>query len=302
MIDPTSPAALKTLPPNLRSWAHDAVVRGRSPKTISLYLNNARGVLAHTGKPDIDALTPQDMRDWLFTRRQQVSTATLSLEARSIAAILNWLVREGVIQRSPMATVEVPRADRKKQAILSQADLEKLIDAAKGTTLDRIRDTAMISMLIESGARVGELVSMTISGTDISEGKAYVRGKTGARAVPFGPATARAISKWLRVRSKYAVAKRFPDAIWLGEKGPLTVPGVEQALARASERAGLGRINPHLLRHTWADSMMRSDVPDRIVMTLGGWQSPAMLKVYAADMAEDRAFAAYRSPLTKRRS
>ena len=217
-----------------------------------------------------------------------------------MSSLCGWMQKERLTEHDLMENVEVPRAPRKVREILTVEQLDTLIRMADGHTIDRRRDAAMIAMLVETGVRVGELVSIDLDDLDLVERTIEVDGKTGPRKVPFGYRTDRLIQKYLRVRGQYSHA-RETQALWVGDRGALSVDGVAQALARASERAGLGRVSPHAIRHAAAHQWMSQGLPDRLVESLMGWsRGSGMTRFYAADLEEQRAIEAYVSPLDTR--
>jgi site-specific recombinase XerC len=129
---------------------------------------------------------------------------------------------------------------------------------------------------------------------DMKLGEVTVLGKgRRIRRVSMGVKTTRAVDRYLRVRRTHEWASTT-ECAWLGLKGVLTENGIRQMLERRANQAGLGHLNLHRLRHTWAHHMKLSGMPDSDLQNQGGWSSPAMLARYGASATGERARKAHR--------
>src|SRR4051795_3084167 len=80
----------------------------------------------------------------------------------------------------------------------------------------------------------------------------HVLGKGGRpRACPFGRKAGLALDRYLRARAGYSEAARG-DALWIGRHGAMGPWGIGQVVEARAREAGLGRVTPHIFRHTFA--------------------------------------------------
>jgi site-specific recombinase XerD len=106
----------------------------------------------------------------------------------------------------------------------------------------------VLLFLADTGCRVGGLVGLHLGDLDLGDRSALVTEKGGkSRYVFFLDPTRAALAAWLAVRPQGS------DYVFVGQRGPLTVFGVNQLLTRLKHAAGVtGPVNPHAFRHGFA--------------------------------------------------
>ncbi len=216
-----------------------------------------------------------------------LSVNTRSIRYRSVRPFFNWWAKEHDTT-SPFDRADAPggKADE-PIPIVEVDDVRRLLATCATKEHDDLRDAAIIRILFDTGARLGEIVALEVDDWDRRNDFLTLRGKTGTRVVPVSPSTGEALSRYRRVRKEHPKAKS--DALWLGRRGPIGPSGIAQILNRRCDLAGVDHINPHRLRHTWAHTFRAEGGSEGDLMYLAGWSSTAMAHRYGKSAANERA-------------
>ena len=266
----------------------------KSAATIASYSEGVSAFLrwAKTANviPEITKTNVQGFTAELLDAGAQSATARARhMALRRFAA---WLVDEGEIDANPLLGVKPPKLDSKVVEALSDEQLRLLIKACSGKELIDRRDDAIVRLMAETGLRAGEVIGMQVADVDLQQGRATVRrGKGGkGRVVPFGPQTAAAVDRYIRARR----AHRLSDtaALWLGGGGQtFSYAGLNMALKRRAQAAGIEGFHLHLMRHTAATRWLRAGGSEGGLMAVAGWSTRSMVDRYTGASASERAAA-----------
>jgi len=286
-------------------WILHLRAEGKAERTIATYLralDRLDGFLADRGMPRELGAIRREHLEAFFVSLQETGNApaTVSILFRSLRPFWRWLVDEDEIERSPMEKMRPPSVPLNPPAVLSNEETARLLAACRGTDLIARRDLAMLSLMLDTGLRRGELAGLRLGDLNLGQRLAFIEAATSksrrGRAVVYGDQTAKALMRYLR----HPKAPRSEEAtLWVARTGaPLTGNEIFHTIRRRAAQAGL-RVHPHQLRHTWASAMLSAGHSEGDVMQLGGWSDRSMLSRYGASAAAERARAAYRSPIDR---
>jgi site-specific recombinase XerD len=282
------------LPELLKSWLRHLAAEHKSKATRDLYRRGVRAFLAWCDDTGTDAVldratVTEFTADLLAAGKEPATARAYQLAVRLFTA---WLHAEGELEDDPLAGLRPPKLDQKVTPVLSEAQLKALVVACQGKTFRDRRDEALVRLLVETGLRAGEAVALTLEDVDLDAGMATIRrGKGGkGRRVAFGPQTAHAIDRYLRLRRGHRLAGT--GRLWLADNGrSFGYDGLRATLVWRAELAGIKGFHPHVLRHTAAHRWLAAGGSEGGLMAVAGWANRAMLERYAAATRAERAAA-----------
>jgi site-specific recombinase XerD len=278
-----------------RSFLRHLRAEGRSPATLRLYgqaVTYFARWLQDTGRPaTLDEVTRPAIREWLATLSEDHEPGTVKVRYRGLHRFCSWLLDEDELDANPMSTLSPPEMKMKPVPVLSDTELAALLKACAGKEFNDRRDEALVRVLLDCGVRISEACGLRVDQVDLDQGMAIVTGKgSKVRPVYFGARTARALDRYLRIRSAHRWAHL--DALFLTQRGALSADGARERMKVRAAMAGIDDLHPHRFRHTFAHDFLMSGGQERDLKRLAGWSSDVMLERYGASAADARAKAA----------
>ncbi len=261
----------------------------------------------------------KDFDDWLADTGQGLDTADAaqieaylvhcdaqglarSTRARRLSAIkqlFRFAFEERLRDDNPAIRIKGPGRDHRLPKTLSEDEVERLLDAARGhgrTRADRLRNTCLMELLYATGMRVSELVALPVSAARGDPDMLLIRGKGGKeRMVPLSSDARDALSTWLTdrdAREEAARAKGKPASPYLfpstGKAGHLTRHRFYMLIKELAVAAGISpdKVTPHTLRHAFATHLLSNGADLRAIQTLLGHADVATTEIYTHVLEE----------------
>lgn len=280
-------------------WETSLDSNGKAKKTIRSYADSAKAFVRFleaqefpTDSQDVEA---PHIRRFLIAERERTSPASAATHYRNLRVWWGWIQAEGErTWQSPMATVAKPKVPAKVRNYISDDDTRALLKVCAGGGFEDRRDTAIIRILMDNGARVSGVANIMLKDLDLRGRKIRIVLKGGDEHwAPIGAKAANAVDRYLRVREKHPKGQLSPY-LWLGVQGHgthhFTSSGVRTMLARRTGEAKLGRtITPHEWRGTVTHNLLKANANEIDVQHILGWKSTAMVHHYGSGLAQERA-------------
>ena len=229
----------------------------------------------------LDKVKREDIEDYmeylsLYSKETDDFESDITNEERgksrklaSLRSFYNYFFRNEMIQTNPASLVPMPKLHKKEIIRLEPNEVAQLLDQVEaGTKLTekqsayhaktKIRDLALLTLLLGTGIRVSECVGLNIYDVDFDNMGIRIRRKGGYEdIVYFGEEVEKALSDYLDQREHILPVSGHEDALFLSMQNKrLTVRSVENLVKKYSSLVtNLKKITPHKLRSTYGTNL-----------------------------------------------
>ncbi len=215
--------------------------------------------------------------------RQPCSPATVSRKTACLRSFYRHLRREELIAEDPTANLSPPAKSRKLPHVLSQAEVNKLLESARDSDPISLRDRALLEVMYGCGLRASEAIGLEVGDVDLRRGFVRPHGKgSKERIVPLGREAAKAIERYQRSGRPELVGGRIERKLFVNFRGgALTRQGLYKIIQRHAKEVGLDqKMSPHTLRHTFATHLLSGGCDLRSVQEMLGHADVATTQLY----------------------
>lgn len=290
--------AAEALPPSLQA-SHRAFLTflrvecGLAANTLEAYgrdLRDLLAALAASSATSPSSITPRFLAEHLASLRRDraMEGSSISRHLATARIYCRWLVARTELSEDPGELLEQPSRWKRLPGVLSPARVRLLLAAPAPSPRDALglwrRDAAMLELMYASGLRASEVGTLTLRDLEPRTGIVRIEGKGGKqRLVPVGKPALRALDAYLTAcrPSLLRPDGRDRDRFFLSRTGrPIERVAVWQIVRRWARAAGLSRVHPHILRHSFATHLLSGGADLRVVQELLGHADIATTQIY----------------------
>lgn len=258
----------------------------------------------------LDMLTPVDIEEYLdylkyYIKDGQEYTNDERGKSRKLASLktfYNYFYKKQMIEKNPAALVDMPKIHQKNIIRLDSEEVEQLLDEVEqGGKLTKsqqnyhnktkLRDLAILTLLLGTGIRVSECVGLDIDDVDFKNDGIKIRRKGGNEVIIyFGEEVELALLNYLEERETIEAAEGHQNALFLSlQKKRLTVRSVENLVKKYSQTVTqLKHITPHKLRSTYGTALYRETGDIYLVADVLGHKDVNTTKKHYAALEDER--------------
>jgi integrase/recombinase XerC len=232
---------------------------------------------------DVERIDSDIVRWWMMDlMKQSLSSASVCRKLSAMQSFFRYLMRRGMIAKHPFAFLSGPKKAKSLPYFVKEKEMEKILDEENfGEDFNGVRDQLIIEMLYETGLRCSELVGIKDVDVDIDAMLLKVTGKRNKqRLIPFADRLKEMIIYYINVREKEIVTKS--PSFFVRKDGRSVSPAIVYYIVKKnlSNIPTLSKRSPHVLRHTFATSMLNNGAALSAIGNLLGHSSLASTSIY----------------------
>ncbi len=268
--------------------------RNYSEETIKAYHDDIcqfeSFVLAEFGSIELSNVTPEIVREWIVSLMDRGYTSTsINRKLSALRSFYKHLLRFGVVSVDPLRKIAGPKNKKKLPVFLKESDMNKLLDETSFEEGFRgCRDRLIIGMFYVTGIRLSELIGLDNKDVDLQSSLIKVLGKRQKeRLIPFDEELKMMITGYLDDRRNAVTC--LSDAFFVRENGERLSRSIVENLVKRnlSKVVTLKKRSPHVLRHTFATTMLNHDAELAAIKELLGHESLTTTEVYTHTTFEE---------------
>lgn len=230
------------------------------------------------------------VREWIVSLMDKGYTSTsINRKLSSLRSFYKFLLRKGEVCVNPLQKITGPKNKKSLPTFLRESEMDKLLDEVDfGEGFKGCRDHMIIEMFYATGMRLSELIGLDDKNVDFSSLLIKVTGKRNKqRLIPFGEELKNAMIEYVNVRNEIVQART--DAFFVRESGERLSRSIVENLVKRnlSKVVTLKKRSPHVLRHTFATTMLNHDAELGAIKELLGHESLATTEVYTHTTFEE---------------
>ena len=257
------------------------IERQLSNNTVDSYKRDLLDFYKFTSK-SYKFITKEDIINYISYLNNKISPKSINRHIVTIKNYFKFLERTNLIKVNPSEEITGLKAPKKMPRILSEEDIDKLLDINL-TDAYSYRNKAMLELMYSSGLRVSELLDLELNNIDFNMNLVRVFGKgSKERIVPIDDIATKYLYDYVNIYRKTLLKNRESDLLFLNSRGSrLSRQGFFKILKQIAKEKGIKKeLSPHTLRHSFATHLLNHGADLRSIQTMLGHENIETTQIY----------------------
>lgn len=259
--------------------------QGLSANTVAAYRTDLNKFIVwlSENKYDWQTLQGEQLQDFIFDLSGERKASSNARMLSSVRRLYLWAQQQKMLESSPVEQVATPKAERKIPKVLSESQIDDLLQAPDLGTALGLRDRAILELMYASGLRVSEVVELPFEQLNLNAGMVQVIGKgSKERIVPIGEEAVYWLQRYLQYGRAELVGRKIASTLFVSRLGrQMTRQTLWHRVRKLAESVGImSRLSPHGLRHAFATHLLNHGADLRSVQLLLGHSDLSTTQIY----------------------
>lgn len=268
--------------------------RNYSDDTVKAYGEDIRQFQEFGGE-DVGLQSPSEVvvdvvREWMIhLMNLGYATTSVNRKLSSLRSYYKYLLRRGEVKVDPLRKITGPKNKKNLPVFVKESEMNRLLDDENfGEGFEGCRDHLVIAMFYATGMRLSELIGLDDGDVDFAASVIKVTGKRNKqRLIPFGEELRVEMETYVKQRDESVLVRS--DAFFVRKTGERLYPNIVRKIVtrNLSKVVTVKKRSPHVLRHTFATSMLNHEAELGAIKELLGHESLATTEIYTHTTFEE---------------
>ena len=258
-----------------------------SKNTLESYLRDVEQFLAYVKASGIRKISKinsafiNEYFDSLLDRGK--SQSTVSRVSASLRCFYKYLIKIGVVDKSPLVDIKFKSSKKKLPEILTGKEVLNLISQPSGSDYKSVRDKAMLELLYATGIKVSELIELDVTEINLQVGFLNLKSSKNERVIPIYPAAVKTLQTYILNVRPAIISMPNETRLFTNMSGEkLSRQGFWKIVKYYADKAKINKeITPHTLRHSFAAHLLENGASLRDIKDMLGHADISTTQMYA---------------------
>ncbi len=217
-----------------------------------------------------------------YLKKNGKSNATISRTLASLKSFYSYLLTEKYVKSNPTNGIAADRSEKKLPQILSNKEVELLLEQPDISNPKGIRDKAMLELLYATGIRVSELINLNLSDINLDTELIRCDSKNRERYIPLYHTAVKALSNYIYTVRDSLISHPYEEALFVNMNGErMSRQGFWKVIKFYQNAAGIEKdITPHTLRHSFAAHLLENGADLHSIQEMLGHADISSTQIY----------------------